>query len=42
MHQDLAFQGANMLYMYMPLEEALQNKAMGMNLSVHVDSDYQF
>jgi len=36
----LPFQGANMLYMYMPLEEALQNEAVGMNFSV--DSQYQF
>ena len=29
-----------MLYMYMPLEEVLQNEAVGMNFSV--DSQYQF
>ena len=29
-----------MLYMYMPLEEVLQNEAVGMNSSV--DSQYQF
>ena len=29
-----------MLYMYVPLEEALQNEAVGMNFSV--DSQYQF
>ena len=29
-----------MLYMYMPLEEVLQNEAVGMNFSV--DSKYQF
>ena len=28
------------LYMYMPLEEVLQNEVVGMNLSV--DSQYQF
>ena len=30
----LPFQGANMLYMYMPLEEALQSKGMGISFSV--------
>ena len=29
-----------MLYMYVPLEEALQNEAVGINFSV--DSQYQF
>ena len=29
-----------MLYMYMPLEEVVQNEAVGVNFSV--DSQYQF
>ena len=32
--------GANVLYMYRPLEEGLQNKAVGMDFSVH--TKYQF
>ena len=40
MHLGLPFQGANRLYMYMSLEEALQNKAVGMNYSE--ESQYQF
>jgi len=34
MHLGLPFQGANTLYMYMPLQDVLQNKAAGMNFSV--------
>ena len=30
----LPFQGANMLYMYMPLEEALQSEGVGISFSV--------
>ena len=40
MHLGLPFQNPNMLYMYTPLEEALQNEAVGMDFSV--DSQYQF
>jgi len=36
----MLFQGANMWYMNMPLEEALQNKAVGVDFSV--DSQYRF
>ena len=39
-HASRPFQGANMLYVYMPLEEALQNEAVGMNYSE--ESQYQF
>ena len=35
----LPFQGANMLYMYMPLEEVLRNEGVGMNF--FTDSQYQ-
>ena len=38
--EEKQFQGANMLYMYKPLEEVLQNEAVGVNFSV--DSEYQF
>ena len=34
MHLALPFQSANMLYMYLPLEEALQNEAVSMKFSV--------
>ena len=40
MHLGLPFQGANMWYTYMPLEEVVQSKAVDMNFSV--DSQYQF
>ena len=40
MHPGLPFQGANILYMFMSLEEVLQNEAVGMNFSV--DNQYQF
>ena len=39
-HASRPAMGLIMLYMYMPLEEVLQNKAVGMNFSV--DSQYQF
>ena len=38
MHPGLPFQGANILYMFMSLEEVLQNEAVGMNFSV--DNQY--
>ena len=39
--QDTVVQGANMLYVYMPLEDVLQNEAVGMAFSVEIKINFK-